>query len=130
MVKGGKMNREGYTEIFDLPDILQKEASDYFSHNPHAKECAFVLVGYDELNKVDEDRQCFLDVDESDLIVRVLNDDYEEPTKLAVINVNLEYEFPESMSNDDIKTAMQNIELPSQYVSESYEFVKIVKGDK
>tara|TARA_R100000458_G_C8100802_1_gene127565 strand:+ start:293 stop:451 length:159 start_codon:yes stop_codon:yes gene_type:complete len=48
--------------------------------------------------------------------------------KIAIINVNLEYEFPEWMSDDNIKEAMENQELPERYVEDSYEFVKIIKG--
>ena len=32
-------------------------------------------------------------------------------------------------SNQDIKDAMHNVELPSEYVEDSYEFVKIIKEE-
>ena len=50
--------------------------------------------------------------------------------QIAIINVNIEYCFDDKMSEQDIKTAMQNIELPSGYVENSYEFVKIIKEEK
>ena len=43
--------------------------------------------------------------------------------KLGIINVNLEYEIPDGQ---DPKTFLENVELPKQYVSGSYEFVKVI----
>jgi len=45
--------------------------------------------------------------------------------KLGTITVRLEYEFPDSMSNEDIENKLQNVELPEQYVEDSYEYVGI-----
>ena len=39
------------------------------------------------------------------------------------------YYFDYKMSNQDIKDAMHNVELPSEYVEDSYEFVKIIKEE-
>ena len=47
--------------------------------------------------------------------------------KMAIINVNLEYKFDDSMSDKEIEEEMYNIELPKEYVEDSFEFVKIVK---
>jgi len=45
--------------------------------------------------------------------------------KLGTITVRLEYKFPDSMSNEDIENKLQNVELPEQYVEDSYEYVGI-----
>jgi hypothetical protein len=50
--------------------------------------------------------------------------------KIAIINVNLEYKFDDSMSDKEIEEEMCNIELPKEYVEDSFEFVKIVKENK
>ena len=50
--------------------------------------------------------------------------------KTAIINVNLEYKFDNSMSNEEIEEAMCNIELPKEYVEDSFELVKIIKENK
>ena len=50
--------------------------------------------------------------------------------KIAIINVNLEYKFDDSMSDKEIEEEMYNIELPKEYVEDSFEFVKIVKENK
>lgn len=47
--------------------------------------------------------------------------------KIAIINVNLEYKFDDSMSDKEIEEEMYNTELPKEYVEDSFEFVKIVK---
>ena len=47
--------------------------------------------------------------------------------KIAIINVNLEYKFPDTMSESEIKDELANVELPSEYVCDSYEFVKIME---
>ena len=43
--------------------------------------------------------------------------------KLGVINVNLEYEIPEGQ---DPEVFLENVELPKEYVSDSFEIVKIM----
>ena len=48
--------------------------------------------------------------------------------KIAIINVNLEYSFSDNMSEQEIKDELENVELPSEYVCDSYEFVKIIKS--
>jgi len=45
--------------------------------------------------------------------------------KLGTITVQLEYEFPDSMSDEDIENKLQNVELPEEYVEDSYEYVGI-----
>ena len=50
--------------------------------------------------------------------------------KIAIINVNLEYKFDDSMSDKEIELEMHNTELPKEYVEDSFEFVKIVKENK
>lgn len=44
--------------------------------------------------------------------------------RIGIINVNLEYEIPEGKNPEEY---LQNIELPKQYVEDSYEFVKVVE---
>ena len=44
--------------------------------------------------------------------------------KLAIINVNLQYEIP---SNVDVTEYLENIELPKQYVENSFKLVEIMK---
>ncbi len=43
--------------------------------------------------------------------------------KIGIINVNLCYEIPDG---EDAQDYLANIELPSQYVEDSYEFVKVI----
>ena len=43
---------------------------------------------------------------------------------IAIINVNLEYQFPDNSSEEAIKDFLQNVELPSNYVEDSFEYVK------
>ena len=47
--------------------------------------------------------------------------------KIAIVNVNLQYAFPDTMSDADIQSRLYEIELPPAYVEDSFEFVKIVK---
>lgn len=44
-------------------------------------------------------------------------------------NVNLEYHFPVTMSDEDIEEALENIELPSNYVEDTYELNNILVED-
>jgi hypothetical protein len=44
----------------------------------------------------------------------------------AVIKIELEYEFPDSMSDADIEEAMENQELPEKYKEDSFELIEIV----
>lgn len=45
--------------------------------------------------------------------------------KIGIINVNLEYEIPEDYKGTD-EEFLENVELPSEYVSGSFEIVKII----
>ena len=45
---------------------------------------------------------------------------------IGIVNVNLEYEIPEG---EDPQTFLENVELPKEYVSDSFEIVKIGKED-
>lgn len=47
--------------------------------------------------------------------------------KIGIVNVNLQYQFPDSMSDDEIQEQLCNVELPKEYVEDSFEFVKITK---
>ncbi len=47
--------------------------------------------------------------------------------KKAIIKIELEYEFPDVMSDANIKFQMQNKELPKRYKEDSFEFIEIIK---
>ena len=49
--------------------------------------------------------------------------------KIAIINVNLEYKFDNSISNEEIEEKLHNIELPKEYIEDSFEFVKIINEE-
>ena len=49
-------------------------------------------------------------------------------SKVAIINVNLEYEFSKDTTEEEIKTFLHNVELPKAYVQDSFEFVKILES--
>ena len=46
--------------------------------------------------------------------------------KKAIINVDLVYEFLDTMNEQEIKDELADVELPPEYVENSYEFVKIL----
>ena len=47
--------------------------------------------------------------------------------RYAIVNVNLEYELPDDVrTEDEIQKFVENVELPSGYVSDSFEYVKII----
>ena len=43
-------------------------------------------------------------------------------SKMGTIRVSLEYEFPDDMSNEEIERQLQDIELPKEYVEDSFEY--------
>jgi len=45
--------------------------------------------------------------------------------KFGTITVQLEYPFKDDVSNSTIKQALQNVELPSGYVEDTFEYVGI-----
>ena len=47
--------------------------------------------------------------------------------KKAIIKVELEYEYTEPHSDAWISMDLHNIELPSNYVEDSFEIIKIAK---
>ena len=52
--------------------------------------------------------------------------------KLAIVNVNLQFEILENCKTDqDILEFVENVELPKEYIEDSFEFVKVyVEDDK
>ena len=58
--------------------------------------------------------------------------------KLGIVNVNLEYVIPEDvytgLSDEDAEKAvenyLENIELPDNYVEDSFEIVKTIDADE
>ena len=47
--------------------------------------------------------------------------------KIAVVKIELEYEFPTWMSNTNIYETVENQELPEKYREDSWEFVRIIQ---
>ena len=47
--------------------------------------------------------------------------------KIAVVKIELEYEFPSWMSNTNIYETVENQELPEKYREDSWEFVRIIQ---
>jgi len=45
--------------------------------------------------------------------------------RLAIVNVNLQFEIPKRTR--DVEEYLANVELPKEYVEDSFEFVKEVK---
>ncbi len=46
-------------------------------------------------------------------------------SKMGTITVQLEYEFPDDMSNEEIERQLQDIELPKEYVEDTFEYIGI-----
>ena len=44
----------------------------------------------------------------------------------VIVNVNLEYVFPKANSNEESDGLVQEVELPKEYVSNSFEIVKFL----
>lgn len=45
--------------------------------------------------------------------------------RFAIVNVNLQFEIPKNVKDDDIKDYLANVELPKEYVEDSFDFVKL-----
>lgn len=47
--------------------------------------------------------------------------------RYAIVNINLEYELPDDVrTEEEIQEFIENVELPSEYVSDSFEYVKTI----
>ena len=46
--------------------------------------------------------------------------------KTAIIKVQLEYPFPSRYTDEQIIRIMENVELPEEYVEDSYEFLSLI----
>ena len=46
--------------------------------------------------------------------------------RIGIVNVNLQYEIPKG---EDVKNYLANVELPKEYVCDSYQFVKVVEEE-
>ena len=47
--------------------------------------------------------------------------------RYAIININVQYELPENVRTDEqIQDFVENVEVPKEYVEDSFEFVKVV----
>jgi len=49
--------------------------------------------------------------------------------RIGIVNVNLEYEIPTNYKGTD-KEFLENVELPKEYVTDSFEIVKVVVEDE
>ncbi len=49
--------------------------------------------------------------------------------KIGIVNVNLEYVIPADYKGTD-EEFLENVELPKEYVSDSFEIVKVIKERK
>lgn len=46
--------------------------------------------------------------------------------RVVIVNVNLEYELPDNVkTEEEIRNFYENVELPKEYVEDSFEFVKV-----
>lgn len=50
--------------------------------------------------------------------------------KIAIVNINLEYKFDDNVSDEEIQEYIENVELPNEYVEDSFELVKIMKENE
>ncbi len=50
--------------------------------------------------------------------------------RMLIINVNLEYELPDNVKTaSDLEDYYMDIELPKEYVEDSFEFQKVINDD-
>ena len=49
--------------------------------------------------------------------------------RIGIVNVNLEYEIPADYKGTD-EEFLQNVELPKEYLEDSFEIVKVVTEDE
>jgi len=49
--------------------------------------------------------------------------------KTVIVNVNLEYAF-NVVTDEEAEKQAQEVELPSEYVSDSFEIVKVLDGNQ
>ena len=49
--------------------------------------------------------------------------------RFAIVNVNLEFEIPKNVKDDDVEDYLANVELPKEYIEDSFEFVKLCDED-
>lgn len=47
--------------------------------------------------------------------------------KIAIVNINLQWKFPDETTDEEIKDFVENVELPINYVEGSFDFIKIEK---
>ena len=49
--------------------------------------------------------------------------------RIGIVNVNLEYEIPADYDGTD-EEFLENVELPKEYVTDSFDIVKVVVEDE
>lgn len=47
--------------------------------------------------------------------------------RLAIVNINIQIPVPDDATDDEVQEIIENYELPSEYVEDSFEFVKVVE---
>lgn len=47
--------------------------------------------------------------------------------KHAIVNINIQIPIPDNATNEEAEEIVAMYELPKEYVSESIEFIKVVK---
>ena len=47
--------------------------------------------------------------------------------KKAIVKIEIEYDFPNFLSDENIMLALENLEQPNSYRENSWEFIKIIK---
>ena len=50
--------------------------------------------------------------------------------KYAICNINIEIPVADDLTDNEILNLVENYELPKEYVSDSFEFIKVIKEIK
>ena len=50
--------------------------------------------------------------------------------RYAICNINIEIPVPDNATDEEVEDIVMNYELPHEYVSESFEYIKTVKEDE
>ena len=49
--------------------------------------------------------------------------------RFAIVRIQLAIEVPKKANDDEITEIIENVELPPNYVTNSFDFVKVVESD-
>ena len=47
--------------------------------------------------------------------------------KYAICNINIQILVPDSATEEEVMNLIENYELPKEYVTDSFEFIKVVE---